>query len=80
MSEPLSSQPGLLLYVRNIMDTSLNKDSMRGRIIRFIRKPGMKYGWMRGKVNPHTFKRDKQRLRRKEEREWRKENPDFLDG
>lgn len=80
MSEPLSSQPGLLLYVRNDMDTSLNRDSMRGKIIRFIRKPGRRYGWMRPKVNPHTFQKDKQAMRRRETKQWRNENLASHDG
>lgn len=72
MSKPLFSQPGLFVLVRKIMDTSLNKQSMRGKIIRFIYKPT---GW-KAKVNPHLFKRNKQRMRRKEELQWRKENLD----
>lgn len=56
------------------MESSLFGEKMRGRLIKLIYKPHRRYGWMNPKVNPHIFKRDKQRLRRKEERQWRKEN------
>lgn len=74
MSEPLSSQLGLFGVVRKAMESSLFKGQMQGRLIRLIYRPVQRQGWMRAKVNPHIFKRDKQRLRRKEERQWRNES------